>query len=139
MTTRPDTVPAAKPILLTRLDVRALLAGSDTEIRRPIRPGPVALQTTYRPGDRLWVREAFSTRRDGDRIKLRYPADGPQGQPQYVRLDEGNRRFGTQGYRTWPAKFMPLWASRLLLQVADARVEHHGDRREVVLTVRVKS
>ncbi len=132
----PDTIPAAKPILVTRPEIRALLERGETEIRRRIRPCPVALQRTWRVGDTLWGRESISTRLDGQRVKVRYPADGPAGQPRYVPIDVAGKRFATEGYRTWASKHCPRWAARLLLEVVGVRTEHHDDREAVVLMVR---
>ena len=137
MTTQPETTRAPKPIILTRDEVRAVLSEPQAELRRALRPGPIALQSTYRPGDVLWVRESFATRREAQTIHVRYTADRGQGQARVLSIDRANRRFATVTYRTWPAKFMPRWASRLSLQVAAVRSEDHDGRRQVLLTLRL--
>ncbi|CDN87367.1 hypothetical protein BN948_01789 [Hydrogenophaga intermedia] len=76
------------------------------------------------PGDRLWVREAWRTVAEADALPPRdltpahriwYEADG---------LDQPG--FGR--YR--PGMFMPRWASRILLEVTDVRVERLQDISE---------
>ncbi|MCA3109876.1 MAG: hypothetical protein ING91_19265 [Rhodocyclaceae bacterium] len=63
-----------------------------------------------RPGDRLWVREAWLTV-DGE--SAFYRAD-------YAPDAKGERDHGV----SWrPAMFMPRWASRIELEVTDVRVE----------------
>ncbi len=73
------------------------------------------------PGDRLWVREAWRTVESLDelrpvqlaeRVPIRYEADGT------VR---GKLREPVGRYRH--ARFMPRWASRLMLEVTGVRVE----------------
>lgn len=110
---------APKPILLTRAEVRELLATGQADIRRR-QPGPVALRTRHELGGLLWVREPFATRADGATVRVRYCADPREAEARVVAIDQAEPRFRTAGYRTWPAKYMPAWASRLMLKVTDA-------------------
>jgi len=127
-----------KPIILNRPEVRELLAHGEAEVRRALRPGAVALQVTWRPGDHLWVREGFASRREGDSIRIRYAVDRGQGDERVrvVPIGQADWKFATRSYRTWPAKYMPRWASRLLVEVLAVREEPAGDRRETILRVR---
>jgi hypothetical protein len=126
-------------ILFSAPMVRALLDGSKTQTRRVVkaihlswfessvtnfldgkwnqRPLPYG-----RPGDRLWVREAWRTVTANDTCpprsllpaatRLWYEADTPH-QPGFGRLR--------------PGMFMPRWASRLTLEVTGIRVERLQD------------
>lgn len=85
-------------------------------IQRPIILGTETLRAILEgEGIELWVRERFSTRLDGDKIKIRYPADGPDGQVQFVPADQVPSKYRTAGYVTRPARHMPRWASRTTL------------------------
>lgn len=135
-----------RPILFSAPMVRAILAGQKTQTRRVVKPegadhlvrligaddkptgdwgwcpNPAVITKHMRcpygmPGDRLWVRETFAhlyrdntqpeERRDDD---VAYKADH-QGLDEYA-------------YGTWkPSIHMPKWASRLLLEVTEVRVE----------------
>ena len=132
-----------KPIILTRHEVRRLLDRGEAELRRPIRSAAIALRVTYHVGDVLWVRESISTRRgdDGQGVRIRYPADAGQGRDRIrvIPIGEADWKFASEGYRTWPAKYCPRWASRLSVKVLSVRQESGGDRREVMLRVRVVS
>lgn len=62
------------------------------------------------PGDRIWVRETFSTVPDHDE---------PAGCTALLYAADGNGPYGK-----WkPSIHMPRWASRILLEVTDVRVE----------------
>jgi hypothetical protein len=139
------------PILFSAPMVRALLDGSKTQTRRVVkakhlpfienllggllddkwsqRPLPYG-----KPGDRLWVREAwsiemlgaFGTDKGYDRTyELRFRADDAEreihvapGEPDpYIKLYDSQRG-------AWrPSIHMPRWASRILLEVVIVRVE----------------
>jgi hypothetical protein len=71
------------------------------------------------PGDRLWVRETWAVSKEFDRLpgskipeagheKVWYLADGPK--PEWAG-------------RTRSARFMPRWASRIVLDVVNLRLE----------------
>lgn len=132
-----------RPILFSGPMVRAILEGRKTVTRRVVKPAPVAVdapppaiagghwewkgkrlagqkdeflaQCPYgQPGDRLWVREAWSTHSAFDSIP---PRDLTTRSIAY--LADGEVRTGK--YR--PPMFMPRWASRILLEITDVRVE----------------
>jgi hypothetical protein len=65
------------------------------------------------PGDRLWVREAWS----GDKHRVDYRADGESRHDRMV-----------GGWR--PSIHMPRWASRITLEVTGVRVERLQDISE---------
>ena len=70
-------------------------------------------------GDRLWVRETWRPYSEKD-VRIEYKADGsivdyPE-QPQFS--------FYACGQNWHPSLFMPRWASRILLEITDIRVEH---------------
>lgn len=140
-----------RPILFSGPMVRALLDGRKTQTRRVLNPQPEAdfvratieaqrlsftpaflvggpthkmLSLLARPGDRLWVREAW-------RAWWEYNETPPKLIPtgaavQYV-ADDPLSPWDTR-YR--PSMFMPRWASRLTLIVEDVRVERLQDIRE---------
>lgn len=76
-----------------------------------------------RRGERLWVREAWATDAQVDSIA---PRDLSQGEPILYPADGAIRQTGcsmiTQG-RGRPSIHMPRWASRILLEITDVRVE----------------
>jgi hypothetical protein len=134
---------AEKPIIFSAPMVRAILDGRKTQTRRIVRPQPEAqhdgepywyvggyrvwgyrpasavplraggnpLPCPYgHPGDWLWVRETWTDTTDlfvKETAFLHYRADYPEGHPFAWR----------------PSIHMPRWASRILLEVADVRVE----------------
>lgn len=121
------------PILFSGPMVQAILEGRKTQTRRVVRERSFpprfhvrcqhigvraaldefgALPCPYgQPGDRLWVRETFSLPDDWDctedRSLLDYQAD----------------LKGTAAHRWRPSIHMPRWASRLLLEVTEVRVQ----------------
>lgn len=82
----------------------------------------------FRPGDRLWVREAWRTLHKWDDLaprhladdisKITYEADPERRNPLWC--------FG----KLRPGMFMPRWASRLTLYVTDVRVQRLQDISE---------
>lgn len=122
-----------RPILFSGPMVRALLDGRKTQTRRVLKPQPSPAWTPppierqdirivpYRPGDRLWVREAW-------RCEARYdgmpPRDLKPGIPIYYAADPDPRDSepGCAG-RFRQGMHMPRWASRLTLVVTDVRVQ----------------
>jgi hypothetical protein len=142
------------PILFNDDMVRAILAGRKTQTRRVIKPQPTkrdnlnwvdageasfcngthekaakckdnsVIKSPYGgPGDRLWVREAWC--RD-------YHADGIFG----YRADELNpdHKHTLKEIKWTPSIHMPRWASRILLEVTNVRVERVQDisREDVI-------
>lgn len=70
-------------------------------------------------GDRLWVREAWRTLPRLDELP---PRDVPPGSPLTFYADGGDEAASLGG-KFRPGMFMPRWASRILLEVTDVRVE----------------
>ena len=107
--------------------VRALLDGRKTQTRRVLKPLPRRTiffdpktavldqfqEPPYAPGDRLWVREAFSYELlDVDRNGFMPPWYWADGNPESGDFT-----------RPKPSIHMPRWASRLTLLVTDVRVQ----------------
>lgn len=125
-----------RPILFSAPMVRALLDGTKTQTRRAVKarkdpdygcqmtPGEIAgdenptrLCPYGQPGDRLWVREAWSSHACFDHLaprdcpkSIHYTADG--------KIQTGKGR---------PSIHMPRWASRITLDVVSVRVERLQD------------
>lgn len=146
-----------RPVRLKNIEARAILAGRKTVLRRAVRPvrgyedfancrpdkaaashavwwhGPLetvgAMQDCPygEPGGRLWVREAWVADAQVDAIA---PRDLSQGEPIQYPADGAVRQTGcsmvTPG-KTRPSIHMPRWASRILLEVTDVRVERLQD------------
>lgn len=156
-----------RPILMSAPMVRATLDGSKTQTRRVASklvrhpdlgnrymPGALVLEgepqhvieraCPYgRPGDRLWVREAWRTARSLDHLSPQAIADRC--------LDAGYRKpwapllYDADGHRNseWrgfgphpgaaepgkgrPSIHMPRWASRISLEITSVRVERLQD------------
>lgn len=139
-----------RPILFSGEMVRAILAGQKTQTRRiaPFNPNSHGVPFKYinkaeakvfglkfgaihelanvrcrygEPDDRLWVRETWQAWAEFDgspaaaisaeaRLRLNYPANG-----------------NTWDARLRPSIHMPRWASRILLEITDIRVERLQD------------
>ncbi len=123
------------PIIFSGPMIRSILEGRKTMTRRVLRfqnfdgfsnyaPGVIwtgvdphrIIECPYgRPGDRMWVREAW----------LHDPPQGPHGQfqaPDWCHYKATAGPFGDLA--KWkPPIHMPRWASRLLLEVTDVRCE----------------
>lgn len=129
-----------RPIIFSGEMVRAILEGRKTQTRRVVKPQPWPVETVDterhvivshpdklrvppcpygQPGDRLWVRETWwhprATEAHIDNVA--YRADGEMP----CHLVETNWR---------PSIHMPRWASRILLEVTDVRVERVQDISE---------
>lgn len=136
MRTLPDE-PTERPIIFNAESVRAILAGSKTQTRRPLKPQPHA-GVRYRPGggavedghgrpirpkygvppDRLWVKEAF-----GAMFKPSETNNGVVYRADYLRpcqLD--STLYDEKSYWTSPL-LMPRKFSRLTLEITDVRVQ----------------
>jgi hypothetical protein len=125
--------------------VRALLAGAKTQTRRALRqPAGVERNRFGQPGDSLWVRETFfaighwttrfnpAKKRDEwafvDMTRAcghawRYAADEAPGFAA-----QGRRELGAAPcWHKRSALFMPRAASRILLEIAEVRIERLQD------------
>lgn len=130
---------AERPILMSAPMVRATLDGSKTQTRRvaskPVRhpdlgnlytPGALVLEGESqqvieracpygRPGDRLWVREAWAPHpQDTSTVFYRATVEAEPGFPVW----SGPWR---------PSIHMPRWASRIMLEITRVRVERLQD------------
>lgn len=132
------------PILFSGPMVRAILEGRKTQTRRVCKPQPSANAHTSledgtpmrswwetgehinhcpygQPGDRLWVREAWRVGKGYD--------DAPGSvftSPTVWYEADGNPLLDRVG-RYRHARFMPRWASRILLEITDVRVQRVQD------------
>lgn len=132
-----------RPIIFSAPMIRALLDGRKTQTRRLfkvpagsyVEQGRVWAMTDgcpygdaalpYRPGDRLWVREAWRVEQcfddrspdelpNGEIVARQYEADCVRRFWKYAHLPVGRYRH---------AIHMPRWASRLTLLVNEVRVQ----------------
>lgn len=140
-----------RPILFNGAMVRAILDGSKTVTRRAVikssqpetifpsdfsaTEAMVELNSTRfgttwwkscpygKPGDRLWVRETFAALSAGEYepVKPRY---GYGQEIRFAATDPlSDCDIGVRGYAWRPSIHMPRWASRILLEITDVRVE----------------
>jgi len=124
------------PLLLSRQEVRELVEAGDVTIRRalPSRDGIERARLRFgREGERLWIREDFASRRDGETIRVRYAVDPRNADARIVPAGDVASRFATSRYRSWPAKFMPRAASRLVVEVTAIQCEAEGEFRPVAI------
>lgn len=104
-----------RPIVLHTHEVRAILDGRQTQLRRVLKPQPredigiwlAENSPPHAPGDRLWARETFA----GEAKDLSRKA--------IYRADPGNYDIA----RWKPPIHMPRWASRITLIVESVKVE----------------
>lgn len=140
---------ADRPILFSGPMVRALLAGTKTQTRRPVKypvadgkhgwhPVPTGFEfrpggsdrpvCPYgRPGDRLWVREAWRAPAEFNSVKpsdLTASSTALLGTPIVY---EASRHESVQFGKLRPSMFMPRWACRLELEITGVRVERLQD------------
>ncbi|WP_440090334.1 hypothetical protein [Pseudomonas fragariae (ex Marin et al. 2024)] len=83
-----------------------------------------------KPGDRLWVREAWQADAQVDSVT---PRDLSQGEPILYPADGAYRQTGCSMIapgKTRPSIHMPRWVSRMLLEITDVRVERLQDISE---------
>lgn len=137
-----ETQVKERPILFNGEMVRAVLDGRKTQTRRVIKPQPENMDLfgvrdcnlDYRnqpiqgeiirrfkspygvPGDRLWVRESMAEDPIGSQSHTRYLADN-----HWRAIDWQYSK------PVCPSIHMPRWASRILLEVTDIRVERVQD------------
>ncbi|KPC51038.1 hypothetical protein [Pseudomonas amygdali] len=148
-----------RPILFSAPMVRAILSGQKTVTRRALKTQPridasgnfcvdganygqdiygkpltkhfVSSNCPHgKPGDRLWVREAWQADAQVNAIAprelshgepIRYPADGASQQTGCSMIMPGKTR---------PSIHMPRWVSRILLEITDVHVERLQDISE---------
>lgn len=136
-------------ILFSAPMVRALLDGSKTQTRRAVKGLPDACKSISQhheiagafflrdedgrvinkliicpygqPGDRLWVRETWSTHACFDAVR---PSDLTTRSVHY--WSDGEVQTGKRR----PSMFMPRWASRITLEITGVRVERLQDISE---------
>lgn len=126
-----------RPILFRGPMVQAILSGQKTVTRRVLKMPhglwetsatgellPIPGKCPYgKPGDRLWVRETWAADAQVDAVA---PRDLSQGEPIQYPADGAVRQTGcsmiTPG-KGRPSIHMPRWASRILLEITDVRVE----------------
>jgi hypothetical protein len=158
-----------RPIIFSAEMVRAILDGRKTQTRRAIKPQPTGgvlglrwdhdmgkpswidphgcpVKCPYgRPGDRLWVREAFGfSRQDDDINEVERVVCYKAGAPWYSILNDKSESLVHSGYgrKVQPNHFvhhparwkssihMPRWASRITLEIKSVRVERLQDISE---------
>lgn len=105
-------MPRDLPIIFSAPMVLALLAGRKTQTRR-LATSPLA---RAEPGDRLWVRETFTTTQHGKAV---YRADARDQTGQ--RWSEITPGDPASEVRWHPSRHMPRRASRLTLVVTEVR------------------
>ncbi|WP_212810918.1 hypothetical protein [Pseudomonas sp. Ost2] len=142
-----------RPILFSAPMVRAILEGRKTVTRREVKkqaaldclaagfepaflalPGNADLCPYGKPGDRLWVRETFafadkSGSHDAapdEHWRPARPGMEPEIYRCWYRASDGHTADGF-----WkPSIHMPRWASRILLEISEVRVERLQDISE---------
>ena len=129
---------ADRPIIFSAPMVRALLDGRKARTRRlawtlpkpngarsageSIDRGGFAKPTPWqkvRPGDRLWIREAWRTLQTWDCLAPRQLADDPKKITFEADPEHRNPLWAFGKLR--PAIHMPRWASRITLRVTEVR------------------
>jgi hypothetical protein len=140
-----------RPILFSGPMVRALLDGSKTQTRRPVKgfalellkPDNFTHEYVALPengnspygyvGDRLWVRETLAPTRDNNGIIVdwHYAADGAKRMPGLNPDFNDAMAFAHLARPSAvPSIHMPRWASRITLEVTGVRVERLHDISE---------
>ncbi|MCF5170744.1 hypothetical protein [Pseudomonas canadensis] len=143
-----------RPILFSAPMVRAILEGRKTVTRREVKkkaaldclasgfepafltlPGNSDLCPYGKPGDRLWVRETWYC----DHFEvMRGPYLKPDDLDIGEAIDDGTLVYAADGLTPYeadqpiwkPSIHMPRWASRILLEITDVRVERLQDITE---------
>ncbi|EIW8514300.1 hypothetical protein DV715_17460 [Klebsiella pneumoniae] len=74
-------------------------------------------------GERIWVRETFAALEPGSYEQVK-PQDGHCQDLRYAATDRlAKSDADIRGYKWVPSIHMPRWASRILLEITDVRVE----------------
>jgi hypothetical protein len=149
----------SRPIDFRANEVNAILSGAKTQMRRIARPPAKAVflpddrwvndvdepGTAYlddesgrlrikcqhgKPGDQLWVREAFRAVEDpgADKADVRRKYRDEDGETVRIsvdyRADGGNRIMDKIGKPEWQSPiFMPKWVSRIALEIIGVKIE----------------
>lgn len=137
-----------RPIPFKPEMVIAILNGTKTQTRRVMEPQPHAgvrqsvfvqsgwedghgyeLKCRYgQVGDRLWVRETWLYVGPGSGSELPYAVDQTKDPANHIRENVWYRATRPDGSLRWkPSIFMPRWASRILLEITEVRVERVQD------------
>ncbi len=109
---------AERPILFSDEMVRAILKGQKTQTRRVVKQG--SQWVNVKPGDTLWVREAWAADLANEDVK---PRDMRQGFLWFRATAKSGHKTTRRRGRWRPSIFMPRWASRLTLGVTAVRAE----------------
>ena len=135
-----------RPILFSAPMVRAILEGRKTVTRRALKMPhgfwetsatgelmPIPANCPYgKPGEQLWVRETWYC----DHFEvMRGPYLKPDDLDVGEALDDGTLVYAADGLTPYeadqpiwkPSIHMPRWASRILLEITDVRVERLQD------------
>lgn len=126
-----------RPILFSGPMVRAILDGRKTQTRRIVKninptlieSGASASQIANAltcpygsPGDRLWVRESFSSWHHGYHwYECTREGRSPASASNVFYRE--THHFPDDDQKWVPSIFMPRWASRIMLEVTDIRAE----------------
>lgn len=125
--------------------VRAILDGRKTQTRRPVKfpvldknlgcelagnelagdlsAGNYLNSAFGKPGDRIWVRETFAALEPGSYEQVK-PQEGHCQDLRYAATDRlAKSDADIRGYKWVPSIHMARWASRILLEITDVRVE----------------
>lgn len=132
-----------RPITFSAEMVKAILSGRKTQTRRIIKPKIVTMRRGPecgfeerkredwpvvcpfgQPGDRLYVKEAWQLWTEYDRVPT---VKIPQGVDILYSADRPNFPWES---RRRPALHMPRWASRIVLEITDVRIERLQDISE---------
>lgn len=140
-----------RPILFKSEMVQAILAGRKTQTRRIVKQKSFKGEGVHvnncpygQIGDQLWVRETFTQGYDmtllegeGDdmnAVSIIYKADGKELYrecPEEIAENWGDWSCDGEGDPVFkPSIHMPRWASRILLEITDIRVERLNDISE---------
>ena len=108
-----------KSLIFSTPMVKALLAGTKTQTRRPLKPQPVGkfLKPPFKPGDLLWVRETWASCTSDGKTCYLYKA-----WPQFDTCEPGDIDWNWR-----PSIHMPREAARIFLKVTDVRAERLQD------------